>query len=294
MMNNSLTKSEYIDKSKILDEKNSVKLLNPLSKDLNILRQRLLFGGLEVAAYNQNRRIQDVKIFEFGKTYFKKDHYDKAKGVKNYYEEKHLALFATGRIEEENWNAKNQKADFYFVKGLAEAIMTKLGIDRNKLEAEEIENDHFRYGLQLKTQNNILLQLGSVAPQWLKYFDIKNEVFVADFNWDTLMKQLPPHEVQYEAVSKLPSVRRDLALVVDKKVSFKDLQKMAFSTERKLLQSVGIFDVYEGDKIPEGKKSYALSFVLQDKNKTLTDKVIEKTMRRLQQAFEKEMAAGLR
>ena len=294
MMNNSLTKSEYIDRSKLLNANNNVTLLNPLSKDLNILRQHLLFGGLEVIAYNQNRRIQDVKIFEFGKTYFKKDHYDKAKGVKNYYEEKHLALFATGRIEEENWNANNQKADFYFVKGLAEAIMTKLGIERNKLEAEEIENDHFRYGLQLKTQNNILLQLGSVAPQWLKYFDIKNEVFVADFNWDTLMKQLPPHEVQYEAVSKFPSVRRDLALVVDKKVSFKDLQKVAFSTERKLLQSVGIFDVYEGDKIPEGKKSYALSFVLQDKNKTLTDKVIEKTMRRLQQAFEKEMAAGLR
>jgi phenylalanyl-tRNA synthetase beta chain len=294
MMNNSLTKSAYIDQSKVLDAKNSVDLLNPLSKDLNIMRQSLLFGGLEVIAYNQNRRIQDVKIFEFGKTYFKKDNYDKAKGVKNYYEEKHLSLFATGRIEEENWNARNSKTNFYYVKGLAEGIMTKLGIERRNLDVIEIENDHFRYALQLKSGDKMLLQLGSVNPRWLKNFDIKNEVFVADFNWDTLIKLLPPHEVQYQAVSKFPAVRRDLALVVDKKVAFEDLKKVAFATERKLLQSVGIFDVYEGDKIPEGKKSYALSFVLQDKTKTLTDKVIEKTMRRLQQAFEKEMAAGLR
>ena len=294
MMNNSLTKSEYIDQSKMLDAKNSVQLLNPLSKDLNIMRQSLLFGGLEVIAYNQNRRIQDVKIFEFGKTYFKKDHYDKAKGVKNYYEEKHLSLFATGRIEEENWNANNGKADFYFVKGLAEGIMAKLGIERNKLKAEEMENDHFRYALQLKSGDKTLLQMGSVSHQWLKNFDIKNEVFVADFNWDNLINLLPANEVKYEAVSKFPAVRRDLALVVDKNVAFEDLKTVAFATERKFLQSVSIFDVYEGDKIPEGKKSYALSFVLQDKTKTLTDKVIEKTMRRLQQAFEKEMAAGLR
>ncbi len=294
MMNNSLTKSEYIDQSKVFDTKNSVQLLNPLSKDLNIMRQSLLFGGLEVIAYNQNRRIQDVKIFEFGKTYFKKDHYDKAKGVKNYYEEKHLSLFATGRIEEENWNANNGKADFYFVKGLAEGIMAKLGIERNKLKAEEMENDHFRYALQLKSGDKTLLQMGSVSHQWLKNFDIKNEVFVADFNWDSLINLLPANEVKYEAVSKFPAVRRDLALVVDKNVVFEDLKTVAFATERKFLQSVSIFDVYEGDKIPEGKKSYALSFVLQDKTKTLTDKVIEKTMRRLQQAFEKEMAAGLR
>jgi len=294
MMNNSLTKSEYIDQSKVLDAKNSVQLLNPLSKDLNIMRQSLMFGGLEVIAYNQNRRIQDVKVFEFGKTYFKKDHYDKAKGVKNYYEEKHLSLFATGRLEQENWNANSDKADFYFVKGLAEGIMAKLGIERNKLKAEEMENDHFRYALQLKSGDKPLLQMGSVSHQWLKNFDIKNEVFVADFNWDTLINLLPAHEVKYKTVSKFPAVRRDLALVVDKKVAFEDLKNLAFATERKLLQSVGIFDVYEGDKIPEGKKSYALSFVLQDKTKTLTDKVIEKTMRRLQQAFEKEMTAGLR
>ncbi len=294
MMNNSLTKSEYIDQSKVLEAKNSVQLLNPLSKDLNIMRQSLMFGGLEVIAYNQNRRIQDIKIFEFGKTYFKKDHYDKSKGVKNYYEEKHLSLFATGRLEQENWNASNGKADFYFVKGLAEGIMAKLGIERNKLKAEEMENDHFRYALQLKSGDKTLLQIGSVSHQWLKSLDIKNEVFVADFNWDTLISLLPAHEVKYKAVSKFPAVRRDLALVVDKKVAFEDLKKLAFATERKLLQSVGIFDVYEGDKIPEGKKSYALSFVLQDKTKTLTDKVIEKTMRRLQQAFEKEMTAGLR
>lgn len=294
IMNNSLTKSEYIKKSKAFDEKHNVKLLNPLSKDLDILRQTLLFGGLEVIAYNQNRKINDLKIFEFGKAYFKKGNYDKKRGVKNYYEEKHLTFFTTGRLQKENWNAQNIQTDFYYVKGLVDSILKKLGIDENRLETIEIAGGKFNYALQLNSGGKVLAQIGSIHKELMKQTGVKNEVFVADINWDEVIKLVPRYDVQYVPVPKFPSVRRDLALVVDKNVRFDDLKKLAFGTEKKLLKSVGIFDIYEGDKVPEGKKSYALSFILQDENKTLTDKVIDKTMRRLQQAFEKELNAVLR
>ena len=294
IMNNSLTKSEYIFQSKVFDEKNSVVLLNPLSKDLDILRQTLMFGGLEVLAYNQNRKINDLKIFEFGKTYFKKDDYDKKRGVKNYFEERHLTLFASGRVQSENWNSQDNRADFYYMKGLVNSILRKLGIDENRLETTEITAGNFRYALQLTSGKKILAQVGSVHKDLMKMTGVKNEVFMADINWDIAIQLIPRQDVQYTPVPKFPSVRRDLALVVDKSLRFEDLKKLAFQTERKLLRSVGIFDIYEGDKVPEGKKSYALSFILQDENKTLTDKMIDKSMRRLQQAFEKELRAILR
>ncbi len=293
-MNNSLTKSEYITRSRAFDEKHSVSLLNPLSKDLDILRQTLLFGGLEVMAYNQNRKINDLKIFEFGKTYRKKEGYDKKRGVKNYHEEKHLTFFATGRLAPENWNTPDDRADFFFVKGIADSLLKKLGIDIEELEIREAESPNYQYGLQLLSGEKVLAEIGSVHKDLLKMTGVKNDVFAADFNWDLVISLVPRFDVQYVPVPKFPAVRRDLALVVDKNTRFEALKKLAFKTERKLLKSVGIFDVYEGDKVPEGKKSYALSFVLQDENKTLTDKVIDKTMRRLQQAFEKEAGAVLR
>ncbi len=294
IMNNSLTKSEYIAQNKDFAEKNNVVLLNPLSKDLNVLRQTLLFGGLEVIAYNQNRKINDLKIFEFGKAYFKKENYDKKRGVKNYYEEKHLTLFATGRVKAENWNSQNTQVDFYYVKGLVNSMVRKMGIDETRLETTETTNGNFNYALQMTSGEKILAQIGSIHKDLMKMTGVKNEVFVADINWDLMIQLVPRHDVQYVPVSKFPSVRRDLALVVDKNIHFDNLKKLAFHTEKKLLKSVGIFDIYEGDKVPEGKKSYALSFILQDSNKTLTDKVIDKTMRRLQQAFEKELGATLR
>jgi phenylalanyl-tRNA synthetase beta chain len=294
IINNSLTKSEYINRGKAFDEKHNVTLLNPLSKDLDILRQTLLFGGLEVVAYNQNRKINDLKIFEFGKTYFKKEGYDKKRGVKNYYEEKHLTLFATGRVEAENWNSQNAQADFYYVKGLMSSLLKKLGIDESRLETSETVNGNFNYAMQLNSRDKVLAQIGAIHKDLMKMTGVKNEVFVADINWDLLVQLIPRHDVQYVPVSKFPSVRRDLALVVDENIRFDDLKKLALHTEKKLLKSVGIFDVYEGDKVPEGKKSYALSFILQDSNKTLTDKMIDKTMRRLQQTFEKELGATLR
>ncbi len=294
IINNSLTKSEYIKTSKGFNEKHNVTLLNPLSKDLDILRQTLLFGGLEVIAYNQNRKINDLKIFEFGKAYFKKDNYDKKRGVNNYYEEKHLTLFATGRIQAENWNTPNRQSDFFYVKGLVDSLLKKFGIDETGLESAEIANGNFNYALQLSSGKRVLAQIGSIHKDMLKMTGVKTKIFVADINWDLMIQLMSHHDVQYVPVPKFPSARRDLALVVDKSVRFDDFKKLAFRTEKKLLKSAAIFDIYEGDKVPEGKKSYALSFILQDRHKTLTDKTIDKIMRRLQQAFEKELGAILR
>ncbi len=294
IMNNSLTKSEYMTQSRFFDEKYNVALLNPLSKDLDILRQSLLFGGLEAVAYNQNRKINDLKLFEFGKIYRKKDGYEKSRGVKNYHEEKHLTLWVTGRLEPENWNTRNNKVDFFFVKGLLTSLLEKLGIDENQLQVEDIRGAGFDYGLEFRKGEKTVAQTGAIHNELLKLTGVKNEVYVVDLCWDEMVRLIPRHEVQYVPVPKYPAVRRDLALVLDKDIRFEALKNLAFRTEKKLLKSVGIFDVYEGDKVPEGKKSYALSFVLQDENKTLTDKVIDKVMRRLQQTFERELGATLR
>jgi phenylalanyl-tRNA synthetase beta chain len=294
MMNNSLTKGEYFEKSKVYDAKHSVDLLNPLSKDLNVLRQTLLYSGLEVISYNQNRKIQDLKVFEFGKTYFKKDGYDKSRGQKNYREERHFTLFATGQRQDENWNAQPSKVDFYYLKGLVDSLMQLSGIDADKLESDEMKDGNFQYGIQLKSNGKILAKIGLLSKDLLKYMGLKTEVFAADIDWDVWFGLVPRGDIQYKPVAKFPEVRRDLALVVDKNIAFSELKSLAFKAEKKLLKSVGIFDVYEGDKIPDGKKSYALSFILQDENKTLTDKLIDKSMNRIQQAFEREIGASLR
>ena len=294
MMNNSLTRSGYITQSNTFQEKNNVALLNPLSKELDILRQTLLFGALEVVAYNQNRKKNDLKLFEFGKIYFKKEHYDKPRGVKNYHEEKHLILLATGRLQEENWNTGHEKVDFFFIKGIANGLLKKLGIDENRMEMTETTNPNFQYGIDWFYNGKLLTTLGAVQSKILRMTGVKSTVFAADINWDNLTQQIPNQDIQYVPVPKFPAVRRDLALIIDKNIRFAEMKKLAFRTEKKLLKSVGIFDIYEGNKIPEGKKSYALSFVLQDENKTLTDKIIDKTMRRILQAFERELHATLR
>jgi phenylalanyl-tRNA synthetase beta chain len=294
IMNNSLTKSEYIEKSTIYEQDHSVELLNPLSKDLDILRQTLIFGGLETINYNQNRKTGDLKIFEFGKTYKRNSAKTKGTGVKNYFEEKHLALFTTGRIQSENWNSANVKADFYTAKAVVESILNRLGIDRKKLTLAESSSDDFTYSLDYLVNDKVLVQIAEVSKKLLKAFDIKQPVYLADINWDKIIDLLPQHDLTYKAISKFPAVRRDLALVVNKTVTFETLKEIAFKAERKILKEVGIFDIYEGEKIPEGKKSYALSFVLQDEGKTLTDKIIDKAMKRIQQALEKEAEAMLR
>jgi len=294
IMNNSLTKSQYINNNSEFSNEQSVNLLNPLSKDLDILRQTLLFGGLEVIAYNSNRKISDLKLYEFGKIYRKLNAGEKSKGLKNYFEEKHLTLFASGLLQAENWNTTNEKTDFYFLKGIVESIFAKLGIDRNKLEIKESNSANCEYALEYFSGDSLLAVVAGLNKKLLNEFDIKQAVFVADVNWEKVIQLLPKSDHSYKAVSKFPSVRRDLAMMIDKEVSFEEMKSSALKAERKMLKSVGIFDIYEGDKIPEGKKSYALSFVLRDDQKTLTDKVIDKAMNRIQKTLEAELHAVLR
>ena len=292
IMNNSLTKSTYAESNQDLDGQKSVAMLNPLSIDLNVLRQSLLFGGLEVISYNQNRRISDQKIYEFGNIYRKSE--SNSIGVKNYFEEKHLMLLTTGNISSENWNTETDKADFYFLKSMLEAIITRLGIDRKKIKIDEGNKKSYNYSIQFKINNEVIAEVGSISNSVLQPFSIKRDVFVAKINWTIITKFLPKYDTSYQVVSKFPSVRRDLALVIDNSISFSQLKETAQKAERKLLTEVGIFDIYEGEKIPEGKKQYALSFVLSDPNKTLNDKSIDKAMRRIQQVLEKELGAQLR
>ncbi len=294
MMNNSLTKSEYAVTSQDLVETMSVELLNPLSKDLNVLRQSMIFGGLEVIAYNINRRVSNLKLFEFGKIYQKKANHDPAKGVKNYHEEKRLLLITTGKKEDDGWKSEGNNMDFYDLKGWVESIFTRLGLDRNRMTVQESTLGDLNMALSYELGNKPLATIGSVGKKLLRQMEIKQEVFVAEINWTWALSQVPSKAIAYQAVSKFPSVKRDLALLLDINISFSDLRDAAFKAERKLLQSVNVFDVYVGDKIPKGKKSYALSFILEDTEKTLTDKVIEKTMGRIQNTLERQFNAELR
>lgn len=294
IMNNSLTKSTYAESNPDFDAQKNVEMLNPLSIDLNVLRQTLLFGGLEAISYNQNRRISDQKIYEFGNIYRITDTTSSNTGIKNYFEEKHLMILTTGNVYAENWDVESSKADFYFLKSMVEAIITRLGIDRKKVKIDEGNKKSYSYSLEYKLNNEIITEIGMLASSVIKPFSIKKEVFAARINWTVITKFLPKHATSYQPVSKFPSVRRDLALIVDNKISFSQLKETAQKAERKLLAEVGIFDIYEGDKIPEGKKQYALSFVLQDSSKTLNDKTIDKAMRRIQQVLENDLGAQLR
>jgi phenylalanyl-tRNA synthetase beta chain len=294
IMNNSLTKSGYIDQSGIYSNKNSVFLLNPLSQDLDILRQTLLFGGLEVVAYNLNRQMSNVSLFEFGTVYQIKEKYKPENALNKYLEEKHLMLMTSGIKQSENWNSEKSKLDVFDLKAKVEGIFARLGIDQKQVELQETTNALSQYALGYFYNNKLLAETGSVHKKQLKQFDIKQEVLFAIINWDGLIKSLPKEANQYEPVPKFPAVRRDLAMILDESVKFGDLKKAAFKTERKLLKSVGLFDIYKGDKIPEGKKSYAMSFILQDNEKTLNDKAIDKAMKRIQSEFEQVFNADLR
>ena len=264
----------------------AVKLLNPLSSDLGYMRKNLVFSGLEVIAYNNNRKRSDLKLFEFGKNY----HYIDG----NYTESKHLVLYLTGNTQPEYWGAPAQKTSFFELKGVVESLFERLGLKEITilpLEANDtLSSERFRWQIG----ETLLGTIGVVKSKVLKDFDIKQEVLVADLHWEVILKQVQDHKVVYKEISKYPEVRRDLALLLDEKVTFADLYEKAYATEKNLLKHVNLFDVYQGDKLPEGKKSYALSFVLQDNNKTLTDKQIDKTMQHLQDAFEKQLGATLR
>tara|TARA_B100000959_G_scaffold191791_1_gene200491 strand:- start:464 stop:2887 length:2424 start_codon:yes stop_codon:yes gene_type:complete len=283
-MNNSLTKGKYTTLISELDESQNVGLLNPLSQDLNVMRQSLKFSGLENIAYNQNRKNTDIKFYEFGKTYHKMD--------EGNMENKHLQLLVSGRINDENWNSSNDKVDFYFIKEKVEHILNRLGIV--KLKSESISTDGFSNGLMYKSKNRRLVCFGKLNKNLCKAFDVKSDIYSADFNWDLVLELIGYTNIKYKEVSKFPEVRRDLSLLIDKSISFNDLKKIATATDSKILKSVNLFDVYEGDKLPEGKKSYALSFTMADQTKTLTDKHVDKVVDKLIKSFSKEFGAEIR
>ena len=279
-LSNSLTSSSYADS---LD--NAVKLLNPLSNDLDIMRQTLLYSGLEAIAYNQNRRQADLKFYEFGKTYFFED--------SKYVETQKLSVFLTGATQAEQWNQKGTPVSFYHLKAVVDGLLSRLNI--NDYTVDEIVDHEFAYGLQYNFRGGkTLVKFGSVLPGALKKAGVEKEVFYADFNFDVLLKIVRNNKIINKEISKFPSVRRDLSMLVDTAVTFGQLKQIAQKTERKLLNQINVFDVYQGNKLPAGKKSYALSFILQDEEKTLTDKAIDAIMQKLIHNFSKETGAEIR
>ena len=284
IMNNSLTKESYIHLISELNEEENVKILNPLSQDLNVMRQSLLFSGLENISYNINRKNQDLKLYEFGKTYHKVEGENQ--------EKEHLMLLLTGKVNSENWNTTKDKTDFFVMKEKVEHILFRLGI--TKIKSEEISTYGFSEGLMYKHKKNRLVCFGKVDKKIIKSFGIKQELYYADFNWDLILNLVLNTKIKYLEVSKFPSVKRDLSLLIDKEVTFKELNTIAKQTETKILKSVNLFDVYVGDKLPEGKKSYALSFILEDNTKTLTDKYIDKVMNKLISSYETKLGAEVR
>ncbi len=291
VINNSLTNASYYKSSGLFTEERNVRLLNALSSDLDILRQTLLFGGLEVIAYNRNRKLSDIKLYEFGNIYQKDT---QKEGLNKYFEEKHLSVFSCGRIEPENWNASDRKADFYFLKGVTEKVIQRLGIQTSVNVVDTLDKALFSEAISYTIGKKQVAFVATLSGKLLSAFDIKEEVYYADINWDLALRKLSMKDISYTEVSKFPAVRRDLALLINNEITFEALREVAIKANPKLVKSVGIFDVYQGEHIPAGKKSYALSFILQDEGRTLTDKVIEKTMQRIRKELADRFDAELR
>lgn len=284
MMANSLTSPDYVEYSEQISAKRNVQMLNPLSSDLSVMRQTLLFGGLEAVAYNINRKNNDIKLFEFGNTYHKFDD--------NYEEQKHFSIIISGNRNDNNWLIKTKKSDFFFGKGIVKAILERVGISSYKWRPTE--NDCFSEGISLQVGKQTLVDFGVVKSNISKQFGIKQEVIYADFNWGAMFQFIKKKTLKVSGLSKFPSVKRDFSLLLDKHITFDEIYNLAFKTDRKLLKSVDLFDVYEGDKLPDGKKSYAVSFILQDDKQTLTDKQIDGVMDKLQKTYETKLEAELR
>ena len=284
IMNNSLTKSTYTDLIPDLDQSENVAMLNPLSQDLDVMRQSLVFGGLESIAHNQNRQNLDLKFYEFGKTYHKTD--------KGNVENQHLQLLVTGRVGNESWNTSADKVDFFFLKERVEHILNRLGIVHFK--AEEISNYGYSQGLMYTSKKKRLVCFGQLDKKLTKEFGIKSNVYAADFNWDLILELIVFNKTKYKEVNRFPSVRRDLSLLIDESITFSELEKIARKTDNTILKSINLFDVYEGDKLPKGKKSYALSFIMMDSEKTLTDKDVDQVMNKLIDSFKTKVGAEIR
>jgi phenylalanyl-tRNA synthetase beta chain len=283
-MNNSLTKAAYTTLIPELDVLQNVVIINPLSQDLNVMRQSLLFGGLENISYNQNRKNTDIKLYEFGKTYHKTE--------EGNIENQHLQILVSGRLQADNWDNNEDKASFFFMKEKVEHVLNRLGIKNFK--SSEGGGWGRSYSLAYSYKKKRLVCFGKLEQKLCKSFGVTSDVYMADFNWDLILELARDNKIKYKEVSKFPSVRRDLSLLIDTAVTFDELKKIATATDNQILKSVNLFDIYEGDKLPKGKKSYALSFIMADNTKTLTDKYVDKVMKKLINSFTEKVGAELR
>ena len=295
IMNNSLTKAEYFEQNDDFDAARSIHILNPLSKELNVMRQTLLYSGLECIVRNLNYKIRDQRLYEFGRTYQLVDA-TSDKVTDRYVETQHLSIFMTGNTVAENWMTPAAPVDFYHLKAHVANILQRMRINMSRIQVVPAVEHYYAEGLDLvfRDSHKQLCSLGRLSKETLRRMDCKQEVLYADIDWSLLLKSYPDKEVLYAEVPKYPEVRRDLALVIDKAVTFAEIQQVALNTEKKLLKHVSLFDVYEGKGVAEGKKSYAVSFILQDKEKTLNDKQIEAVMAKLQKNLESQLGATLR
>lgn len=284
IMSNSLTTAKYTEFSNTISAENQVEMLNPLSQDLAVMRQSMLFSGLESIAYNLNRKNENLKFFEFGKTYHKY--------TEKYEEPKHLSLLVTGNKNPESWTNAIEKTNFFYFKGIVESILQRLGIKSTTIKTAK--SSVFNEAITIFYNKKALVSFGTVQKSILKKFDIEQEVLFADFNWDEMLEASKTNQFTFEEIPKYPAVRRDFALLLNEHIRFNELEEIALKLGKKLLKKVDLFDVYLGKNLPEGKKSYAIKFIFQDENKTLTDKQVDKLMSKFQQQFEKQLGASLR
>ncbi|WP_321331407.1 phenylalanine--tRNA ligase subunit beta [uncultured Bacteroides sp.] len=296
ILNNSLTRAAYYDGLETYASDNLVMLMNPLSTDLNCMRQTLLFGGLESIAHNANRKNADLKFFEFGNCYyFHADKKNPEKVLAAYAEDYHLGLWLTGLKVSNSWAHADEDSSVYELKAYVENVLKRLGIDLQNLVVGNLTDDIFAAALSVHTKGGKrLASFGVVSRKQLKAFGIDNEVYYADLNWQELMKAVKSVKISYRELSKFPAVKRDLALLIDRKIQFSEIEEIAYNTEKKLLRDVSLFDVYEGKNLEAGKKSYAVSFLLQDETQTLNDKSIDKVMSKLVKNLEDKLDAKLR
>ena len=296
ILNNSLTKTAYYTELNHYTEETTVKVMNPLSSDLGVMRQTLLFGGLESVCRNVNHKMPNLRFFEFGNCYhFSPEKKNDEDPIKAYTEEMHLGMWLTGKRIEGSWAHADEQSSFYELKAYVMNIFTRLGVNPGIVVAEKSDNNVFGKAIALKARSGkVLCEMGTVSHKLLKKVDIDQDVFYADINWNNLMRAIKKNETLYHDISKFPSVSRDLALLIDKSVEFEQIEQIARQTEKKLLKSVELFDVYEGKNLPEGKKSYAVNFILQDETKTLNDKQIEAIMTKLINNLKQKLGAELR
>ncbi len=296
ILNNSLTREAYYDGLQTYKSENLVRLMNPLSSDLNVMRQSLLFGGLEVVRHNVNRRNANLRLFEFGNCYyFNEGKRNPEKVLSAYSEDQRLGLWVTGKRVEGSWAHPNEDSSFYELKAYVMNILVRIGLPMGGLLIENGENDIFAKSIEVKDRNGkVYLELGLVKKAILAAFDIEQEVYYADLNWTLLTSKVRGAKVSFKEISKFPAVSRDLALLVDKQVTFAEIEKVCFAADKKLLKKVELFDVYEGKNLEAGKKSYAINLTLQDEDKTMNDKQTDNIMQKIVQNLEKQLGAKLR